>query len=104
MERLLAHKAIRHWREWLPNRYAELLETNQLAEAADAAAKGAAMEIRALMNAGARRDEAEEVVLPKWILLPPEESEMETAQDPESQSAAIADWLNREPTPPLFKD
>lgn len=82
MERLLAKKAIRHWKEWLPNRYRELVEANQLLTAAEAAAKGAAQEIRELMDAGARLDEAEEVVLPKWILLPPEETDEEAEAEP----------------------
>ncbi len=85
MERLLVNKALRHWKEWLPNRYAELLESNQLLTAAEAAAKGAAVEIRMLMDAGMRRDEAEEIVLPKWILLPPETQE-EPDEEPEAEA------------------
>ena len=73
MERRLANKTIQYWKNWLPNRYKELLEANQLVTAAAAAAAGAAKEIKELMQAGARQDEAEETVLPKWILLPPEE-------------------------------
>ncbi len=89
MERLLVNKAIRHWREWLPNRYAELLAANQLLTAAEAAAKGAAKEMRELMEAGFRRDEAEEIVLPKWILLPPEE----TTEDESEESSESEDKM-----------
>lgn len=88
MERRLANKAIRHWREWLPNRYRELLEANELVTAAAAAAAGAAREIKELMQAGARLDEAEEVVLPKWILLPPEEPDPE---EPDWEATELAD-------------
>lgn len=88
MERRLANKAIRHWREWLPNRYKELVEANELVTAAAAAAAGAAREIRELMQAGARLDEAEEVVLPKWILLPPEEPDTE---DPDWEATELMD-------------
>lgn len=88
MERRLANKALRHWKEWLPNRYKELLEANQLTTAAAAAAAGAAREIRELMQAGARLDEAEEVVLPKWILLPPEEADPD---EPDWEAAELAD-------------
>lgn len=77
MERRLANKAIRYWKDWLPNRYKELLDANQLVTAAATAAAGAAKEIKELMQAGARLDEAEEVVLPKWILLQPEEPDPE---------------------------
>lgn len=90
MERLLVNKAIRHWKEWLPNRYAELLEANQLITAAEAAAKGAALEMKELMDAGMRRDEAEEIVLPKWILLPPE-PEAEQEAEPETTTEETPD-------------
>ena len=40
------------------------------------------------MQAGARLDEAEEVVLPKWILLPPEEPDPE---EPDWEAAELAD-------------
>ena len=86
MERRLANKAIRYWKDWLPNRYKELLEANQLVTAANAAAAGAAKEIRELMQAGARLDEAEEVVLPKYILLPPEERPEEPEEELEQRS------------------
>lgn len=91
MERRLTNKAIRHWKEWLPNRYAELLEANQLITAAEAAAKGAAQEMKALMDAGMRRDEAEEIVLPKWILLPPESSASEDADWEDDELAELED-------------
>lgn len=83
MERRLASKALRHWKEWLPNRYKELLEANGLVTAAAAAAAGAAKEIKELMDAGARLDEAEEIVLPKWILLTPEEPDPESEEQME---------------------
>lgn len=51
MERRLTNKAIKHWREWLPNKYRELQE-NQLITAASTAARLAAAEIKELMDAG----------------------------------------------------
>ena len=45
-------------------------------------------EIKELMRAGARLDEAEEVVLPKWILLPPEEPDPE---EPDWETTELAD-------------
>lgn len=92
MERRLASKAIRYWKEWLPNRYRELLEANELVTAAAAAAAGAAKEIRQLMAAGARLDEAEEVVLPKWILLQPEEPDQE---EPDWEETELEDRETR---------
>ncbi len=88
MERRLASKAIRYWKDWLPKRYKELLDANQLVTAAAAAAAGAAKEIKELMQAGARLDEAEEVVLPKWILLQPEEPDLE---DPDWEASELMD-------------
>ena len=88
MERLLAKKAIRHWKEWLPNRYRELVEANQLLTAAEAAAKGAAQEIRELMDAGARLDEAEEIVLPQLILLKPEKGAWKEVEEEEAAREA----------------
>ena len=85
MERRLTSKAIHHWKEWLPKKHAELQADNQLVTTATAAARNAEKEIRELMEAGARLDEAEEIVLPKHILLPPEEAE---ADDWEAQELA----------------
>ena len=83
MERRLTRKAMNHWRDWLPVMYADLNQRNQLVTTAARAAKKAAKEIRQLMEAGARLDEAEEVVLPKYILLPPEESDDEEYDEEE---------------------
>lgn len=83
MERRLARKALNHWREWLPAMYADLERNNQLVSTAAANAEMAAREILELMAAGARLDEAEEIVLPKYILLPPEERPEEPEEEPE---------------------
>lgn len=72
MERELTRRALDHWREWLPEKYADLQRNNMLVQTAASAAEMAARDIRELMQCGARLDEAEEIVLPQYILLPPE--------------------------------
>lgn len=68
----LKAKAAEYWREWLPQKWADLVAEDQVDEALTQAATQAEQEIRALMAQGARLDEAEEIVLPQTILLPPE--------------------------------
>ncbi len=72
MRKQLKHKAMIHWQEWLPIKWAELVAEDRVDEALNQAARAAEKEIRQLMAQGARLDEAEEIVLPTWILLPPE--------------------------------
>jgi hypothetical protein len=68
----LKRRAAEHWQEWCPRRWASLVKAGILDEALTKAATQAEREIRQLMRGGARLDEAEEMVLPEWILLPPE--------------------------------
>jgi hypothetical protein len=65
--------ALRHWKEWCPSLYRELKKDGTLNKAAQDASKNAARQVAELMQAGARQDEAEEIVLRELILLPPEE-------------------------------
>lgn len=71
----LKSKAAAHWMEYLPQKWAELVAQDRVDAELDLAARAAEKEIRRLMAAGARQDEAEEVVLPDLILLPPESQE-----------------------------
>ncbi len=64
--------ALRHWEEWRPTMYREMQEAGTLNEAAQSASKEAARQVAELMAAGYQKHEAEEVVLPETILLPPE--------------------------------
>jgi hypothetical protein len=64
--------ALRHWKEWCPTLYRELKAAGTLNKAAQDASKNAVRQVAELMQAGARKDEAEEIVLPDSILLPPE--------------------------------
>ena len=68
----LAAKARKHWAEWLPEKTRELKEAGLFQLRAQAAAVKAEKEILSLMQSGYQRHEAEEVVLPRYILLPPE--------------------------------
>jgi hypothetical protein len=68
----LKAKAAEHWSEWLPAKWAALVEENRVDQELTRVATLAEREIREWMNRGARLDEAEEIVLPRLILLPPE--------------------------------
>jgi hypothetical protein len=65
-------KALDHWREWLPKMYKEMQADGTLNQRAQDASKEAARQVAALMEEGAYQHEAEEIVLPELILLPPE--------------------------------
>lgn len=72
----LKAKALRHWKKWLPKKYASLQAEGKLDEAAQGAADLAQQEINFLVrDKGYQEHEAEEVALPKFILLPPEPQE-----------------------------
>lgn len=68
----LKAKAAEHWQNFLPQKWATLVAEDRVDEALTKAATQAESEIRALMDRGARLDEAEEIVLPQSILLKPE--------------------------------
>ena len=69
----LRAKARKHWEEWLPERTRELKELNNFQYATTRAAKDAQTLILKLMQQGYQEHEAEEVALPRYILLPPED-------------------------------
>ena len=69
--------ALEHWREWRPRAYKEMQEAGTLNKRAQDASKAAAKQVADLMAAGAQQHEAEEIVLPQYILLLPEEREDE---------------------------
>ena len=75
----LAIKARKHWEEWLPEKTQELKEAGEFNQAIQMAALRAQQEIADLMAQGYQEHEAEEVVLPQFILLKPEEREDEQA-------------------------
>lgn len=68
----LKAKAAAHWKEWLPKRWESLQAAGALDQALTRSARLAEREIREWMERGARLDEAEEIVLPQYILLTPE--------------------------------
>jgi hypothetical protein len=68
----LKAKAAEHWETWLPGMWADLIAEDRLDQALTQAAMQAEREIREWMDRGARLDEAEEMVLPRIILLTPE--------------------------------
>ena len=73
MERkTLIIKARKHWEEWLPEKTHGLKEVGEFKAATRAAARLAQAEIADLVARGYQRQEAEELVLPKHILLEPE--------------------------------
>ncbi|MCW2283985.1 hypothetical protein M2323_001598 [Rhodoblastus acidophilus] len=64
--------ALAHWKKWLPKMTKELREAGTLNERAQKASRGAAEQVADLMARGFQKHEAEEMVLPDLILLPPE--------------------------------
>lgn len=86
---ILASQARKHWAEWLPERTKELKEAGIFLTETLKAAEAAHRELRNLMNQGYQFHEAEEVVLPKYILLPPEE-------DPDDEEAIELAEMERE--------
>ncbi|NLP64208.1 hypothetical protein [Paraburkholderia sacchari] len=64
--------ALDHWRKWLPKMYREMRKDGTLNAEAQKASKEAAAQVASLMEAGYQKHEAEAVVLPEYILLPPE--------------------------------
>ncbi len=67
-----APMALKHRKEWRPKMYREMQKAGTLNKAAQDASKEAARQVAELMAAGYQQHEAEEVVLPELILLPPE--------------------------------
>jgi len=64
--------AMDHWRKFLPKMWAELKAEGREIEAMHKAARLAHDKVSLLIRQGLREDEAEEIVLPELILLPPE--------------------------------
>lgn len=68
----LAIKAGKHWEKWLPRKTKELKDAGEFYAALQIVAVYAQSEISALMAKGYQKHEAEELVLPLYILLDPE--------------------------------
>jgi hypothetical protein len=77
--------ARKHWVQWLPEKVRELKAEGKLNEALHGAANLAQAEIEHLMKKGYSVDEAREVALPMFILLPPEPTE------PDEQDEELAE-------------
>jgi hypothetical protein len=65
-------KALNHWKKRLPNMVKEMREDGTLNEQAQKASMEASRQVAELMAKGYQQHEAEEIVLPELILLPPE--------------------------------
>ena len=68
----LSRLAERHWAEFLPEKVADLKKAGTFEMRTKQAAERAVAEIQALVRNGVPEDEAEEMVLPEYILLRPE--------------------------------
>ena len=68
----LSRLAEAHWAEFLPQKTADLKEAGTFEMRAKQAAERAMAEIQALVSGGMPEDEAEEMVLPEYVLLKPE--------------------------------
>jgi hypothetical protein len=69
----LQEMAIMHLHQWCPKQHKALMASKLLLPLTLKAAERAHREISQLMAAGYQRHEAEEVVLPEYILIKPEE-------------------------------
>lgn len=69
--------ALDHWEQWLPEMTQELRDLGMLNYEAQMASKRAAERVAQLMMQGLQKHEAEEIVLPETILLPPEQGALE---------------------------
>lgn len=70
-----ARMALKHWEEFLPSLYEELQERGDLTKEAELASSKTLDEIAELREQGYQLHEAEEVVLPKYILLAPSQTD-----------------------------
>lgn len=67
-----AQMARAHWEQYLPKRYQELKEQGILQQELEKAAESVKDMMGDLAEQGLRRNEVLEIVLPQFILLPPE--------------------------------
>ena len=104
----LAAKARRHWEQWLPERSRRLKEAGRFTLESQKAAEQAQREINQLRQAGYPDWAAEEIVLPQYILLPPEapdpndELEQELAEKEayyQKEIAPLLVWADEENDP-----
>lgn len=101
----LKSKAAAHWRQWLPKKWAALVKEDRVDEALSKAARAAEREIRKLVIAGARMWEAEEMVLPEYILLPPEDPDADLeAEEREELAQMEAEYLKAYGTTELSEE
>lgn len=70
-----ARMALKHWQEFLPDLYRELQESGDLTKEAELAASRTQDEIAELREQGYRLHEAEEAILPKYILRAPTQTD-----------------------------
>ena len=68
-----SEKALHHWTKWRPKMVADLRKQGLLDQEVQRASRIAAEQVALLMEGGMQKFEAEEIVLPDVILLPPEE-------------------------------
>jgi hypothetical protein len=80
-----AAKARRHWKEWLPQKTAQLKALGTFEEAVRYAAAEANKQKLTLMQAGFQEHEADEIVLKEWILLDPEPDRLDEEEDEEDE-------------------
>ena len=91
--------ARKHWTEWLPEKVAELEADGRFREEVHAAALLAQREIDQLMSRGYSIDEAMEVALPLFILLPPEDPLGDMSPELREELAQMEREYRRNPPP-----
>lgn len=71
---------LRHLQEWRPKQYRTLKKENRINLTANRAAQRVYREIKSLRDSGYQNHEAEEIVLPRYILLTPEPEYIDTME------------------------
>lgn len=84
--------ARKHWAQWLPEKTRELEAQGIFSAETQKAAVQAQAEISELMQSGYQEHEAREVVLPQYILLPPEDDAAVDEAEREELAELEADY------------
>lgn len=72
MAKVFEHMAKKHWRKYLPEKTRQLEAEGMFDEATKEAGEQACRELANLVHRGMNLESAKEIVLPEYILLPPE--------------------------------
>ena len=96
--------ARKHWKEWLPQKVAQLKADGDLESTLQVASRQCAEEVANLRAQGYQEHEAEEVALPMFILLKPEPKARETPAQRKEGAKMEAEYQRLMTEPPTSPD